>query len=132
MTDLEVSSTEAIADWIETSVLVSSSGHFGRDKLDDLAAAEIGATPMKVAMALDAMAKRATVLGSSYPFSVSDMAVLRRNARDAEQALREAGFEVEVRHPQGISPLNIVYAQDPPGGDGKTAPKGSTIVINVF
>lgn len=83
MTDLEVSSTEAIADWIETSVLVSSSGHFGRDKLDDLAAAEIGATPMKVAMALDTMARRATVLGSSYPFAVSDMAVLRRNARDA-------------------------------------------------
>ncbi|MFF2267225.1 Stk1 family PASTA domain-containing Ser/Thr kinase [Cellulosimicrobium cellulans] len=54
------------------------------------------------------------------------------NVKAAEKALREAGFEVEVRHPQGISPLNIVYAQDPPGGDGRTAPKGSTIVINVF
>lgn len=55
-----------------------------------------------------------------------------RNVRDAEKALTDAGFEVEVRHPQGISPLNLVYAQDPPGGDGRTAPKGSTIVINVF
>lgn len=55
-----------------------------------------------------------------------------RNATDAEKALTDAGFEVEVRHPQGISPLNIVYAQDPPGGEGRTAPKGSTIVINVF
>ncbi|MDF9877188.1 Stk1 family PASTA domain-containing Ser/Thr kinase [Cellulosimicrobium cellulans] len=54
------------------------------------------------------------------------------NVKAAEKALRDAGFEVEVRHPQGISPLNIVYAQDPPGGDGRTAPKGSTIVINVF
>jgi hypothetical protein len=83
MTDLEISTTEAIADWIETSMLVSSSGHFGRDKLDDLAATEIGAPPMKVAMAIDTMAKRATVLGSTYPFAVSDLAVLRRKSRHA-------------------------------------------------
>jgi len=55
-----------------------------------------------------------------------------RNVTDAEKMLKDAGFAVEVRHPQGISPLNIVYAQDPAGGAGKTAPKGSTIVINVF
>ncbi|MBA2955081.1 hypothetical protein GON03_12140 [Nocardioides sp. MAH-18] len=83
MTDLEVSSTEAIADWIETSVLVSASGHFGRDKLDDLALAEIGATPMRVSMAIDAMARRASVLGDSYPFVVSDIAILRRKCRHA-------------------------------------------------
>ncbi|MGO1279632.1 MAG: PASTA domain-containing protein, partial [Cellulosimicrobium funkei] len=51
---------------------------------------------------------------------------------DAEKALKDAGFQVEIRYPQGIHPLNIVYAQDPPGGDGRTAPKGSTIVLNVF
>lgn len=83
MTDLEVSTTEAIADWIETSVLVSASGHFGRDKLDDLALTEIGASPMKVSMAIDTMAKRATVLGDSYPFVVRDIAVLRRTSRHA-------------------------------------------------
>ena len=83
MTDLEVSSTEAIADWIETSVLVSDSGHFGRDKLDDLAAREIGASPMKVTMAIDTMAKRARVLGAAYPFTVRDIAVLRRKSRHA-------------------------------------------------
>ncbi|QDW63582.1 Stk1 family PASTA domain-containing Ser/Thr kinase [Oerskovia sp. KBS0722] len=55
-----------------------------------------------------------------------------RNVTEAEKMLKDAGFAVEVRHPQGISPLNIVYAQDPAGGAGKTAPKGSTIVINVF
>lgn len=54
------------------------------------------------------------------------------NVTDAEKALKDAGFQVEIRYPQGIHPLNIVYAQDPPGGDGRTAPKGSTIVINVF
>ncbi|GAA1408842.1 Stk1 family PASTA domain-containing Ser/Thr kinase [Oerskovia paurometabola] len=55
-----------------------------------------------------------------------------RNVTEAEKMLKDAGFAVEIRHPQGISPLNIVYAQDPAGGSGKTAPKGSTIVINVF
>ncbi|MFF2622319.1 Stk1 family PASTA domain-containing Ser/Thr kinase [Oerskovia jenensis] len=55
-----------------------------------------------------------------------------RNVSEAEKMLKDAGFTVEIRHPQGISPLNIVYAQDPGGGAGKTAPKGSTIVINVF
>jgi len=50
----------------------------------------------------------------------------------ATKKLRDAGFEVEVRYPQGFSPLNLVYAQNPQGGDGKKAPKGSTVVINVF
>lgn len=83
MTDLEVSSTEAIADWIETSLLVSPSGHFGRDKLDGLAMTEVGATPMKVSMAIATMAKRLGVLGDSYPFVVSDIAVLRRKTQNA-------------------------------------------------
>lgn len=78
MTDIEVSSTEGIADWIEASVLVSSSGHFGRDKLDDLARAELGIPPTKVSMALDLMGKRAALLPDAYPFVVSDIAVLRR------------------------------------------------------
>ena len=78
MPDLEAPSSEALADWVETSVLVSRSGHFGRDKLDDLAAAELGVLPPRVSMALDVMSKRASILASSYPFTVSDFAVLRR------------------------------------------------------
>ena len=62
MTDLEVSTTEAIADWIETSVLVSAAGHFGRDKLDDLALTELGASPMKVSIALDNKSNRSNLL----------------------------------------------------------------------
>src|SRR5689334_2287396 len=79
MTDLEVSSIEALADWIETSVLVSRSGHFGRDKLDDLAEMELGILPTRVSMALDVMSKRRSVLGANYPFRVNDIAVLRRS-----------------------------------------------------
>ena len=55
-----------------------------------------------------------------------------QNVKSAEAALQAAGFIVKVEHPQGISPLNIVYSQKPEGGEGKTARKGSTIVINVF
>ncbi|WP_421741231.1 Stk1 family PASTA domain-containing Ser/Thr kinase [Cellulomonas sp.] len=55
-----------------------------------------------------------------------------QNVKAATEALQVAGFVVKVEHPQGISPLNIVYSQNPAGGDGKSAPKGSTITINVF
>ncbi|WP_456787353.1 Stk1 family PASTA domain-containing Ser/Thr kinase [Cellulomonas sp. P5_C5] len=55
-----------------------------------------------------------------------------QNVKAAEAALQAAGFIVKVEHPQGISPLNIVYSQKPDGGEGKTAPRGSTITINVF
>ncbi|NKY38894.1 Stk1 family PASTA domain-containing Ser/Thr kinase, partial [Cellulomonas septica] len=54
------------------------------------------------------------------------------NVKTATQTLEDAGFVVKVAHPQGISPLNMVYSQSPAGGDGKTAPRGSTITINVF
>jgi hypothetical protein len=78
MADLEIQSIEAMADWVETSVLVSHSGHFGRDKLDELARSELRVLPTWVSMALDVMSKRAQILGGSYPFRVSEIAVLRR------------------------------------------------------
>ncbi|GAA3538372.1 hypothetical protein AFL01nite_13320 [Aeromicrobium flavum] len=79
MTDLEIASVEAIADWIETATLVSMSGHLGRDRLEELASVEIGAPPLKVSMAMEVMAKRVKVLGSAYPFRTSELAVLREN-----------------------------------------------------
>lgn len=65
MTDLEIQSPEAVADWIETSVLVSSSGHLGRDRLVDLASEEIQVIPTSVGSALGIMARRSSVLGST-------------------------------------------------------------------
>lgn len=55
-----------------------------------------------------------------------------QNIKTAQKALEDLGFVVKVQHPQGISPLNLVYSQNPSGGEGKTAPKGSTITLNVF
>lgn len=80
MVDLDVPTIEALADWIETSVVVSQSGHFGRDKLDSLAASELTTLPQKVSMALTVMARRAKVLGDSYPFTVTEIGVLRRTS----------------------------------------------------
>ena len=78
MTDLEVSSSEEIADWIETTVLVSRSGHLSRDRIDELAAIEIGATTTKVSLALQVMSRRSTIIPDDYPFKVNEFAVLRR------------------------------------------------------
>jgi len=72
------------------------------------------------------------VVVSKGPELVPVPNVYGQNVTSAEKALKDAGFQVQVRHPQGISPLNIVYSQDPAGGGDKTAPKGSTVVINVF
>lgn len=77
MTDLDIQSPEEIADWIETSVFVSTSGHFGRDRLDELSSEEIRATPAAVGSALNVMARRSATLGELYPFIVNDLAVIR-------------------------------------------------------
>ena len=55
-----------------------------------------------------------------------------QNVKTARSRAAGRRFVVKVEHPQGISPLNIVYSQKPEGGEGKTAPRGSTIIINVF
>ena len=73
-----------------------------------------------------------TVVVSLGPPLVEVPDTTTRNVKDAEKLLTDAGFEVEVRYPQTIHPLNIVYAQEPEGGGDQRAPKGSTVVINVF
>lgn len=77
MLDVQLATTEAIADWIELSLLVSGSGQLGRDALDELAAAELGVSPATVSMGIAVMAKRGQVLSGVYPFRASDLAVRR-------------------------------------------------------
>jgi hypothetical protein len=78
MLDVDVITTEATADWIETCLLVSGASHFGIDKLNELALSELGLPPQKVSMALRAMAKRGELLADVYPFQADDLAVARR------------------------------------------------------
>lgn len=84
MTDLEVATTEALADWIETSILVCRSGSLGVDRLIELADSELGKPESTVSVALGAISRRARVLGPEYPFSVNDVAVVRREAPGAD------------------------------------------------
>lgn len=72
---IEASTAESLADWIETSVLVSAARRFGLDRLFDLASAEVSASESAVSSALRVMHKRAAVLGEVYPFKVDDLAV---------------------------------------------------------
>lgn len=83
MGDLDVSTIEALADWVEASVLVSASGHLSREMLLVLATEELGIEPPRIAMALAVMGRRQAVLGDAYPFRVNEFAVLRR----AEEAV---------------------------------------------
>ena len=55
-----------------------------------------------------------------------------KNIKDAKPLLESAGFKVDVQYPKGISPFNLVYDQNPGGGDGKTAPRGATVTLSVF
>ena len=57
--------------------------------------------------------------------------VIDMKADKAQKTLTDAGFVVDVVKPYGIAPLNRVSSQQPAGGDGKTAPKGSTITIYI-
>ena len=52
-------------------------------------------------------------------------------AAKAQQALEEAGFTVTVEYPLGAHPWNLVTAQNPAGGEGKTAPRGTLVTISV-
>ncbi|WP_426592233.1 Stk1 family PASTA domain-containing Ser/Thr kinase [Cellulomonas sp. McL0617] len=55
-----------------------------------------------------------------------------QNVKKAQATLEGLGFVVKVVQPQGISPLNLVYSQNPGGGGSKTAPRGATITLSVF
>lgn len=75
---IEASTSEAVADWIEASLLVSEARRFGLDRLFELAAAEIGASEATLARGLSVMSRRAALLGDIYPFVADDLAVRQR------------------------------------------------------
>jgi hypothetical protein len=70
MSDFEFGTAEQLADWIETSLLVSRTGHIGLDALFRLAEEELGKEQVVVTPALSVMTHRQVVLGELYPFEV--------------------------------------------------------------
>lgn len=73
--DLEISGREAVADWIETTLLVRDGVQLGIGGLQDIAAAEIGVGAAQLDLALGVMRRRAELLGSRYPFEAHEWAV---------------------------------------------------------
>lgn len=73
--DLEIAGREAVADWIETTLLVRNGTQLGVDALQEIAQREIQAAPPQLGLALGVMSRRAELLGSQYPFEVLDWAV---------------------------------------------------------
>lgn len=75
-----------------------------------------------------------TVIVSKGPELIPLPSVYGMRTAKAEKTLRDAGFEVTITYPMPgqFHPRDEVFDQDPDGGDGKTAKKGSTITIYVF
>ena len=73
--DADIRGRDAIADWIETTLLTRGTRQLGADALLSLAHDEIEAGIPQVNLALGVMKRRSAALGSAYPFDVRDVAV---------------------------------------------------------
>jgi len=67
--------TEEIADWIENVALAIGSGALATQRLMTLASDWAGVSAVQVNMALSVMERREKLLGSRYPFKISEIAV---------------------------------------------------------
>ena len=73
-----------------------------------------------------------TVIVSKGPEMIGVPYLRDVKADKAQSTLVDLGFQVKVVYPFGVHVNNRVIDQEPPGGDGKTAPKGSQITLYVF
>jgi hypothetical protein len=77
MYDIDLTSRDGIADWIETSVLARNN-YIGFDALDAAIKQELNVTEATISFAVAAMAKREELLGPQYPFKVSPLSITPR------------------------------------------------------
>jgi hypothetical protein len=85
--DLEVGTIELLADWLETSLLISASGHFALDRVLTLVDEELNIAPERTSMAVGVMEKRADALADLYPFEVMHgLAIMRRREAKLQNA----------------------------------------------
>ncbi len=73
--DLDIKGREAVADWIETTLLIRDGAQLGLGALQDMEATEVHAGAPQVELALGVMRRRSELLGSGYPFNVHEWAV---------------------------------------------------------
>lgn len=68
--DIEVQTVELLADWIETTLLVSSPGSLSLERLFAMAEEDLNVSSDRASMAVTVMDRRRQVLGDLYPFKV--------------------------------------------------------------
>lgn len=76
--DAEIAGREAMADYIETSLLVRGSTALGNQALIALAEEETGRSIAEITHSLGAMSARAAALGDAYPFEINAVMVRAR------------------------------------------------------
>jgi hypothetical protein len=80
LVDLGITTPERVADWLEISLLVSSSGNLPLDQALQLGDEELNVSSPQTSMAISVMANRAAILGDLYPFEVIAGIAIRRRA----------------------------------------------------
>jgi hypothetical protein len=90
--DLQVGTNELLADWIETSLFVSKSGHVTVDRLTAIADEELNLPQERVAQALEVIRRRSLALGDWYPLQVDIGLALQRRSSSLTQSYRTLVF----------------------------------------
>lgn len=70
-------SDEITADWLETRLTVTGSRGIGAVQARELLVRDAGVTEASAGMALNAMARRRSILGRRYPFEVASVGIRR-------------------------------------------------------
>ncbi len=74
MPDIEVENREQVADWVETT-LIARNGPIGIDALAECARQDCAIDDAKLSTGLQVMRRRARLLGTTYPFELTKIAV---------------------------------------------------------
>jgi hypothetical protein len=75
VTILSVTGREAIADWVESHLLLTGRPSIGFGALESCAEAEIGASSSAFGLALSSLRRRAQLLADLYPFNVTPVGI---------------------------------------------------------
>jgi len=70
--DLDLKGRDQVADWIECVLLAGEHGHLGVGQLQSVADSNFSIEEAQVALAVEAMKRRARWIGDAYPFEIGD------------------------------------------------------------
>ncbi|MGY2873821.1 hypothetical protein ACVW00_001011 [Marmoricola sp. URHA0025 HA25] len=82
--ELSISGRDAVADWIETALLVRGTRQLGLDAILDMAQAEAKVGAPQASLGFKTMRRRKELLGEAYPFTIIGDLAARARADAAE------------------------------------------------